>query len=39
MKESSFVTNVIRKSSEKTETLFQAHIGSLHLGKPFGKLP
>jgi len=33
------VTSVIRKSSEKTKILFQAHIGGLHLGMPFGKLP
>jgi len=33
------VTNLVRKSSEKTKILFQAHIGSLHLGMPFGKLP
>ena len=33
------MTDVIRKSSEKTKTLFQAYIGSLHLGMPFGKLP
>jgi hypothetical protein len=33
------VTNVIRKSSEKIKMLLHAHIGSLHLGKSFGKLP
>ena len=33
MKESSFVTDAIRKSSEKTKTLFQAHIGNLYLGR------
>jgi hypothetical protein len=31
--------NVKRKSSEKTRTLFQAHLGSLHLGRLSGKLP
>jgi hypothetical protein len=39
MKENSFVMNVKRKSSEKTRTLFQAHLGSLHLGRLSGKLP
>jgi len=33
------VTNVIRKSGEKIKMLLHAHIGSLHLGKSFGKLP
>jgi hypothetical protein len=32
MKESSFVTNVIRKSSEKTMTLFQTHVVNFSFG-------
>ncbi len=30
MKESSFVTDAIRRSSDKTRTLYQTHIGSFN---------